>query len=340
MKKLISLSTICFLLISMLWSCNKKPKENTIEQTTTLQTEVSSSSPITTNSQEIYVSNGILNFSTLDVYENFLRNFENNSLEHKNEWLANYNFTSLHSIGVSEEVEREFEIVGSPIEYILNSNYVVKINNRTCLLDFTTEEVYVTESNDEGVLTQLFNKQTITNLIYKFPFEADVLYIEDLANPEELQTEDGGQYKKCKESGAPKKGKDNCESDEGCPYTLGETTYKVKAKVVYQAMGISFRVHSKLKHRKQGQGINSSPTTLLIQSSQYPNNMNHFVKPKCQSIIPSIWSTQQNPNCSVLDYNSYSSGKALHKYNVYVEFWWAHPFQLTSGQVTLQIEHQ
>jgi hypothetical protein len=68
--------------------------------------------------------------------------------------------------------------------------------------------------------------------------------------------------------------------------------------------------------------------------------MNHFVKPKCQSIIPSIFSTQQNPNCSVLDYNSYSSGKALHKYNVYVDFWWAHPFQMTSSQITLHIEHQ
>lgn len=274
------------------------------------------------------------------MYEAFLQNFENKSLEDKNEWLSNFTFSSLHSVGIPTEIERVFEIEGSPLEYILNSNYIVKIGSRTCLLDFLNSEIFVTESSDENVISQLINKQANSTSIFNFPFEADILYIEDLTNPEEIQSENGGQYKKCKESGAPKKGKDNCDADDGCPYTIGETTYRVKAKVVYQAMGINLRIHSKLKHRKQGQGINSAPTSLLIQSNGYPTNMNHFVKPKCQSIIPSIFSTQQNPNCSVLDYNSYSSGKALHKYNVYVDFWWAHPFQMTSSQITLHIEHQ
>jgi len=208
------------------------------------------------------------------------------------------------------------------------------------MLDFNNSEVYVTDSSNDNVLTQLINKQLDTSSIFKFPFEVDVLYIEDLANPEELQTEDGAQYKKCKEKGAPWKNKENCADEDGCTYGGPEVYWKVKAKVVYQALGINFRIHNKLKHRKQGGGINSAPTTLLIQTSQYPQNGNHLVKPKCQSIISSVWSTQQNQNCSVLDYNSYSSSKALNTYNIYVEFFWAHPFTLNSTTLSLQLQHQ
>lgn len=336
MKKIIfAISAIALFSIA----CNKARKTIDENDNSITQTENNNLNRITTNSQEVFVTNGILNFSSLEVYETFLQNFENKSLQDKNEWISNFNFSSIHSIGIPPETEILFGIEGSPIEYILNSNYLVKIGTRTCLLDFSTSEVYVTESDDENIIAQLINKQINTTNIFKFPFEADVLYIEDLANPEELQTENGGQNKKCKEKGAPWKNKENCSDADGCTYGGPEVYWKVKAKVVYQAFGINFRIHSKLKHRKQGGGINSGPTTLLIQSSQYPQIGNHLIKPKCKSIISSVWSTQQNQNCSVLDYNSYSAGKALNTYNIYVDFFWVHPFTLNSTTLPLHLEH-
>jgi hypothetical protein len=133
MKKIIlAITAIALLTVS----CNKAKK--TVEEETKQISliENNSASRITTNSQEVFVSNGILNFSSLEVYEAFLQNFENKSLEDKNEWLSNFTFSSLLSVGIPTEIERVFEIEGSPLEYILNSNYIVKIGSRTCLLDF------------------------------------------------------------------------------------------------------------------------------------------------------------------------------------------------------------
>jgi len=89
-------------------SCNKNKKAQVPETKQASQSTNNSASRIITNTQDVFVSNGILNFSTLEVYETFLQNFENKSLEEKNEWISNFNFSSLHSTGIPTETERLF----------------------------------------------------------------------------------------------------------------------------------------------------------------------------------------------------------------------------------------
>lgn len=133
----------------------------------------------------ITVTNGILTFSTFDVYEQFIENFSPDEdgvideiFEESMAYLQTLDYISLYTQKLDQEplIQEEIDSLYDSefIQNILNRDYLVIIGDFIFKINAATERVYTMELNAIDYIDELINENIETGRVQEFYTEDDV----------------------------------------------------------------------------------------------------------------------------------------------------------------------
>ncbi|GAB4334308.1 MAG: hypothetical protein OHK0038_11240 [Flammeovirgaceae bacterium] len=283
--------------------------------------ETQTTQSLQTINPALSMQNGVLSFSTIDAYEDFISNGGTNKDVLTQTLLQTDNFNSLYEFSLDtlnsyelSEEEIEFSSNNPFFTSMLNQDRMIKIGDWFVKLDFNKKAGFIMSSYFPQYYGAFVEGDIMAGggKIHTLSFEDDGIEFLKQGN---LQlgtlpprgSENSTQWLFCRENGAGERKSDG--------FTYINNSLRLDNKVVYQKAVVYFSLQGKSKLQKK-----SSLGIWVAEKGNLRMEYYYKFKPKCKG--ESWWRGNKSVYDNEVNFRPYESAKALNKY--YYSAWFVY----------------